>query len=42
MDTRSAVTLGRLFGFRVDIHPSWFLIGVLLTWALGGDTPQRQ
>lgn len=30
----SGLRLGRVFGIEVDVHPSWLVIALLLTWSL--------
>jgi Zn-dependent protease len=30
----SGVTLGRVWGIRIEVHPSWLVIFALLTWSL--------
>ncbi len=34
--TWHAITIGRLFGIRLDVNLSWFVIFGLLAWTLGG------
>lgn len=33
---RESVTLGRIFGVRVELSVSWFLVFIALVWSLGG------
>ena len=36
---RRAIPIGRLFGIRLDVHPSWFFVYALVTITLANATP---
>ena len=33
----NAVRLGKVFGFEIRLHISWFIIFVLVVWSLAGN-----
>jgi Zn-dependent protease len=34
-----ALSIGRIFGIRLDVHTSWFVIYALVSWTIANDAP---